>query len=333
MNEEIKVYSDVECILSTQITEGFILEDKPTVTVSVITYNSSKYIIDTLDSIKCQTYHNLILQISDDCSCDDTIIICKKWIADNKSRFIKTKIIVPSINTGVSANCNRGWDECETEWLKEIAGDDILLSDCVESFMNYVTKHPESILIFGKALSFSTIKGVRVYGGYVHDYSYFDLSPQELHHKLIWNGNCLPAASVFYNINSLKQLGVRNDTRIRNIEDYPKWMKLSNMGIVFHFVDKDVVLYRREESSLSVGLFSPNYFNQEILLCLYYYLDEIKNKEDKDMVFKLIADHCTYFYKNTYNRASSSKDYKVGKVILAPLRLIKTVLRNLGLVK
>ena len=51
------------------------------------------------------------------------------------------------------------------------------------------------------------------------------------------------------------------------------------------------------------------------------------------MVFKLIADHCTYFYKNTYNRASSSKDYKVGKVILAPLRLIKTVLRNLGLVK
>jgi len=333
MNEEIKIYSSVECNVYTQATEGFKLEDKPIVTVSVITYNSSKTILETLNSIKCQTYHNLILQISDDCSSDDTVKICRNWIEDNQLRFIRTKIMVSSINTGVSANFNRGWDECETEWLKDIAGDDLLLSDCVETFMNYVKAHPESVLIFGKALAFSTVKGVRVYRGYVHDYSYFNLSPQELHHKLIWNGNSIPAASVFYNLKALKQLGVRNDTRIRNIEDYPKWMKISNMGVVFHFLDKDVVLYRREETSLSVGLFSPNYFNQEILLCLYYYLDEIKNEEDKDKVFKLIADHCTYFYKNTYNRASTSKDYKIGKVILAPLRLIKTVLRNLGLVK
>lgn len=333
MNKENKKYSGVECVLHTRATDDFELENKPIVTVSVITYNSSLYILDTLNSIKDQTYRNLILQISDDCSTDNTIEICKKWIAGNQSRFVKTKIIVPTINTGLSANCNRNWDECETEWLKDIAGDDILLPDCVETYMNYVTGNPESILIFGKSLMFSTRKGVRVFGGYPHDYSYFDLSPVDLHHELIWKGNRLPAASVFYNLRALKQMGVRHDTRIRNIEDYPKWMKISSMGIKFNFIDKDTVLYRCEDTSLSVGMFSPNYFNQEIILCLYYYLDEIKNDEDKDKIFKLIADHCTQFYKSPYNRATNSREYKIGKAILAPLRFIKALLKKIGIVK
>ena len=333
MNKENKIYSGVECILYTQTTDNYVLENNPIVTVSVSAYNSSKYILETLNSIKGQTYHNLILQISDDCSTDNTIDICKNWIAENQSRFVKTKIIVPSINTGVSANSNRVWDECETNWLKGIAGDDLLLPDCVETYMNYVNDNQESILIFGKALTFSTINGRRVFGGYAHDYSYFDLSPEDLHHQLIWKGNRLPAASAFTNVQALTQMGVRHDTRIRNIEDYPKWIKLSKMGIKFNFIDKDTVLYRREETSLSVGLFSPNYFNQEILLCLYYYLDEIKNDEDKDKVFKLIADHCTKFYKWPYDRATTSKEYKIGKAFLTPLRLIKSKLKDYGIVK
>lgn len=333
MNKENKIYSGVESILYTQTTDNYLLENKPIVTVSVIVYNSSQYILDTLNSIKDQTYRNLILQISDDCSTDNTIEICKKWIAENRTRFFKTKIIVPSINTGLSANCNRNWDECETEWLKDIAGDDLLLPDCVETYMNYAKDKPESILIFGKALTFSTINDVRVYRGYSHDYGDFSLSPKELHHKLIWKGNSLPAASAFYNVHALMRMGVRHDTRIRNIEDYPKWIKLSRMGIIFNFIDKDTVLYRREETSLSVGMFSPNYFNQELLICLYYFLDEIKSDEDKDLIFKLIADHCTKFYKSPYDRASTSKEYKIGKAILAPLRLIKNKFRGLRITK
>ena len=62
------------------------------VTVNVLTYNSSKYVLETLESIKTQTYQPLILHICDDCSTDDTVKICKKWIGENSDRFIKTKI-------------------------------------------------------------------------------------------------------------------------------------------------------------------------------------------------------------------------------------------------
>lgn len=111
-------------------------DKKPTVTVSVTTYNSAKYVAETLESIKNQSYPNLILQISDDCSTDNTIDICKSWINKNKDRFVKTKIIVPESNTGVTGNCNRAWDACETRYFKGIAGDDLLLPYCIEKTCN-----------------------------------------------------------------------------------------------------------------------------------------------------------------------------------------------------
>ena len=125
-------------------------DKKPTVTVSVTTYNSAKYVAETLESIKNQSYPNLILQISDDCSTDNTIDICKSWINKNKDRFVKTKIIVPESNTGVTGNCNRAWDACETRYFKGIAGDDLLLPYCIEKNMQYVTQHPEAIFVFSK---------------------------------------------------------------------------------------------------------------------------------------------------------------------------------------
>ena len=57
------------------------------VTIIVATYNSSKYVLETLESIKNQTYPHLSLIITDDCSTDDTVDICKKWVGLNESRF------------------------------------------------------------------------------------------------------------------------------------------------------------------------------------------------------------------------------------------------------
>ena len=44
------------------------MDYQPIVTISVTAYNSSRYIRETLESIKAQTYKNIILQIADDCS-------------------------------------------------------------------------------------------------------------------------------------------------------------------------------------------------------------------------------------------------------------------------
>ena len=105
----------------------------PLVSIIVISYNSSKYVLETLESAKAQTYQNLELIISDDCSTDNTVKLCDTWLKDNKSRFTKTKLITVEKNLGIPKNCNRALYTAEGDWTKLIAGDDILMPNCVKA--------------------------------------------------------------------------------------------------------------------------------------------------------------------------------------------------------
>lgn len=307
--------------------------DLPTVTVSVITYNSSKYVIDTLDSIKSQTWQNLILQVCDDCSTDNTVELCKKWIEDNKDRFVKSKIIIPKYNTGVSANFNRSWDSCETDYIKDIAGDDLLFPNCIEDNMAYVREHPDAVVVFSRVKPFKVRFWKKIWGKEsCHDYSFFSLTPSEQYHYLLYNGNHLPAAPCFYNITKLRELGIRHDERIPLLEDYPKWVVFARKGVTFHFLDKHTVGYRLNEKSLSIGLFSPVFYKSNLLFYLYYYQDEIKNESDRDAIYNLMCDEALKFYCKTYNFAThyhNSLDYKIGHTVLFPLRFLKHQLMKL----
>ena len=310
--------------------------NRPIVTVSVWTYNSSKYVLETLESIKAQTYPNMILQICDDCSTDKTVEICNKWIDKNKERFVKTKIIIPEHNTGISGNANRAWDACETEWHKGIAGDDLLFSNCIEDNMEFINHHPEAIVVFSRVKPFKVHKGKKLWNNVSsHDYGFFRLSAEEQYHYLLYIGNHLPAAPCFCNISKMREIGIRHDERIPLLEDYPKWIMFARKGIHFYFMDKFTVGYRINDESLSVGLFSPLFFKSNLLFYLYYYQDEIKREEERDAIYNLMCDQALKFYTNTYLSAIknmnivNSWDYKIGHLLLFPLRCIKHSIRGL----
>ena len=110
------------------------------VSVCVITYNSSEFVLETLESIKNQTYKNIELIISDDCSQDDTLQVIYEWKKNNIERFSSIKIISVEKNTGVAINLKRSIEASTGEWIKIIAGDDILRNDCIDIFMKNVEK-------------------------------------------------------------------------------------------------------------------------------------------------------------------------------------------------
>ena len=110
-------------------------KELPLVSIVVITYNSSKYVLETLESIKAQTYQNIELIISDDCSTDNTFEICKEWLLINKSRFKKAELVTTSRNGGIAANVNNAIKYCKGTWIKNIAGDDILFNTCIDDYI------------------------------------------------------------------------------------------------------------------------------------------------------------------------------------------------------
>ena len=243
------------------------------VSIPVVTYNSASTILETLESIKVQTYPNIELIISDDCSKDDTVAICQEWLKKHAERFARTEILTVEKNTGVSANINRARKACTGEWIKGIAGDDLLMPNCVEEFIKFVSIHPEATYVFCKMEGFGRPQEeVDEYMKRCFDYSFFSLTPEEQYHRLVFKGNCLPAPASFYNRQRALVDAFENDERIPMVEDFPKWMRMTKAGVKFYFVDKPLVKYRLSESSISTTKTPSLRARQSGALIYIYYI-------------------------------------------------------------
>ena len=245
----------------------------PLVSTYVVTYNSSKTIIETLDSIYKQTYPHLELIISDDCSTDETITVCREWLKRHRNRFSHTEIITSPINTGISANDNRAFSHCNAEWAKGIAGDDILMPECIETLYSYAISHPEDIIIFGRMEGFGeNNQEVEQYMQAHFDYSFFELSAKDQYHRLLFQGNCVPAPTSFRNVKRFRDLDFLNDERIPMVEDYPNWLRLTEQGIKLSYVDKLVVKYRISDFSISTAPVLSTRTKQSLSLIYLLYM-------------------------------------------------------------
>ena len=70
----------------------------------IATYNHKNYILECLNSIKSQTYKNLEIIISDDCSKDETQKIIKNFIKQNRN--LNIKFFIQKKNLNISKNFN-----------------------------------------------------------------------------------------------------------------------------------------------------------------------------------------------------------------------------------
>lgn len=226
---------------------------KPLVSIIIITYNSSKFVIETLESCNQQSYQNLELIISDDGSTDDTVIVCKNWLEENNSRFIHTKLITTTANTGISANCNRGLQVSKGEWIKIIAGDDILISDCIKENFNFVIRRPEALVIHSKRLDYQeNFQEKNFLEEYTLENHYFGsdfISPLN-QYKILLRQVLVSAPTVFIKKSLLEEVN-GFDESIPMIEDWPLWLKITSAGYKIHYLNKATVKYRLHHESAS----------------------------------------------------------------------------------
>ncbi len=225
------------------------------VSVCVVTYNSASTVTETLDSIYEQSYPRLELIISDDCSTDDTIEICSKWLESHRERFEVAKIVRTEQNGGVAANLNCAIRATTGEWLKYIAGDDLLLPGCISDNMDFVGENENDGIVFSNVREFYTdAQGNRVlsdqYQPAESAKQYYYKTAEEQYERIL--SVCFtPSNSVFLR----RSLAVEHPfpEQYPYNEDDPQWLHLTKEGIKLSFFDKTTVLYRIGDS-ISKGL-------------------------------------------------------------------------------
>ena len=112
--------------------------------ILLATYNGEKYIREQIDSILNQTYKNIKLIISDDCSSDNTVNILKEY----EQKDDRIEVYVQKQNLGVVKNIEFLLKQVKNNYYMLSDQDDIWLPEKVEkSFQKLIEE--KSDLVFG----------------------------------------------------------------------------------------------------------------------------------------------------------------------------------------
>jgi alpha-1,3-rhamnosyltransferase len=221
----------------------------PLVSIIVITYNSAKYVLETLESAKAQTYQNIELIITDDASQDETVEICRNWLAENKGRFVRTELVTVEENTGTSANCNRGLYKAEGEWVKFIAGDDMLINNYLAEV--FLFSQSQSVKVIHTDVQYLYDNEIIVKNKPEKRLQKFNLNSTTAQEQfeILLRHNPIIAPSVILHKSIFQEVG-GFDEYFRLWEDKPLWIKITLSEKKFFFLDKRLVIYRIHDSSI-----------------------------------------------------------------------------------
>ena len=223
------------------------------VSVVVVTYNSSSFVRETLESIYNQDYHSLEVIVSDDASTDNTIDIVTNWLEQHSDRFVNWDVVKTPVNTGIPANCNRGIRATKGKWIKMIAGDDLLVSNCVSKCVSYISNNRDCNILFSNIKRFKVVNGEKCFftlpaiiDNEIFIDNFCNSESKEQFIILLKVGCFLPAPSVFFRAEFIKSHPYIEKYKYE--DDYPLWVNITKEGFKIDYIPEYLVEYRNDFS-------------------------------------------------------------------------------------
>ena len=106
--------------------------------VSIImpSWNTARFIGESIQSVLAQTYTNWELLIVDDCSTDNTDEIVQPFLSDDRIKYFKNEK-----NCGAALTRNRAIREARGEWIAFLDSDDLWLPEKLERMIEFMQRN------------------------------------------------------------------------------------------------------------------------------------------------------------------------------------------------
>lgn len=121
----------------------------PAVSVIIAAYNAERYIADTLDSIRAQTFRDFEVIVVDDGSTDRTAQIVAGY---SEVRCLR------QLNSGQPVARNAGIAAARGQFLAFVDADDLWQPAKLEKQVGYLSSHPQTAWIYSDAIVFDSEK-------------------------------------------------------------------------------------------------------------------------------------------------------------------------------
>ena len=205
------------------------------ISIIVPVFNAGKYIEDTIQSVRSQTYKDWELILVDDYSSDNSADYIEKLAAEDE----RIRLIRNDRNEGAAMARNTGIEAAQGRYIAFLDADDIWAPDKLEEELAYMIETGAGFIFtsyhFGDENAVPTGKAVHV--------------PATLTYRQALSRTVIFTSTVLIDTEKIGKELIRMP-QIAS-EDTATWGIILKSGVVAHGLDKLLVIYRRPAKSLS----------------------------------------------------------------------------------
>lgn len=270
--------------------------------VLIATYNSSKTIRETLDSILLSDgFLDFEIVVSDDCSKDDTVSILREYSEKNPGKF---HIIENEKNQGVVKNYFTALNSAKGEYIFTIGHDDKFFSSMLSHSVSFLEENKDYSACYSKASLFldstGTLSGRTIGTG---ECTFEDLL---IHNNIPALTGCI-RSSVFHKY--LEEINPLEKDWL--LEDYPYWLYISATGKI-KFLDEVNAVYRVTNGSVmhKKGDKDIEMLKNVLSMKLFFADRYAKSDVEKEHFEKLCDEGFSYEMANHYLYEEDFKNFR-----------------------
>jgi teichuronic acid biosynthesis glycosyltransferase TuaG len=207
---------------------------QPLVSIITPSFNSEKYISETIQSVQNQTHQNWEMIILDDCSQDSTVAIIEGFI-ENDPRIQLHKL---ATNSGPAKARNKAIEQVKGSFMTFLDADDIWFPDFIENSIKTIQQTGINFVFSSYKRSNENLEFV---------YSDF-IVPQKVTYSDILKSNSISCLTAFVDI---KTLGKKLMPDIFKRQDMGLWLQYLKEIPYAYGIQEPKAIYRIRENSLS----------------------------------------------------------------------------------
>lgn len=204
------------------------------VSVVVPLYNYENYIVETLNSVKEQSFAPLELIIVDDASTDESCRVAKEWLERESKHFGSTKLLKNNSNAGLSITRNTGVFSSRADFVFPLDADNILYERCIETLHQALVLNPTAAFAYPILEKFGSESGL--------------LGTEVFSQDRLAGGNYIDAMALIRREALIRYDGYADLTY--GWEDYDLWLRMSEEGDYGIQVAQILARYRVHPSSM-----------------------------------------------------------------------------------
>lgn len=280
--------------------------ENPLVSVVIPCYNDKNYIQETIQSIERQTFQNFEVIIIDDGSDDATKQVLQGLIND------RTKVISQK-NSGPSSARNRGFNVADGNYILTIDADDIVEEIFLEKAVAILNENAGVGAVSSHCRVFiknhEIISEHKPRGGILKDFLFDNNSVSfALIRKEAW-----------------RDVGGYDEAMLTGFEDWDFWISTTKKGWEVYMIPELLFNYRIKDKN-SVDKNAKLNYRESNLNYIYK-----KHQDVYINYFPEVVDFLTNLaQRNKRNeiKYKTSVEYKIGNMILYPLRKINAIIKR-----